>query len=1267
MALVTRTLTNAGAPLYSPDGDLLVGVKIHFRLMDMGGRPSDALDATTNQQVGGDVIVATTDTAGEFSVDLWPNTRGNRATKYKCRVQFDGFREFSGIVEDVPGFDLQWVDFMLGGAAMEPQEISQLAQYLQDIDAAREAAEAAELGAQGSESAASGSALSAETARDVAQGYASAASGYADAASGSKAAALASEGTATAKAGEAAASAITAASARDAALIQAGVYTTEALGRAAVADGQAFKVQGSGDVAAYEYRRIDASTSVPIASYPSVASVKKVASITGYATPAAGVDAASGVAAGEYFWVRPSTGAAEISLWQNVAGQAVDTGVKQTTTQSTTASAATLLGSEAQGFALDATTDLVHQAVKVLDTTTPANNYTGALDGFLEANIFSQPKMVVLADGSMAFTPNNILKYSENFTSWTHPYATVGAQDADGYSLITTANTGGSYISHPAGMSAVDMPINAYYTVNIRFKPGTASFICVDFQNPSATLSRTWFDLTGLAIGTVGSGITPSMHTTDVDGQQLPAGEYRISLRRKVTASGGNLLIYPCDADGSVASTNGKTLYLRSAQLSVGLAVTGYVYTNSAKRTGAPYDWSRGGRRLLSELQVATFYSLHSEDLTQAAWVKVNGTPALDQTGPFGEPCSSFTATASDATCLQSVTAAVTTAYAQFRIKRIIGTGTVSITADNGATWKDVTASVNGAGFVLAYCRATAANPTFGIKLGTSGDSVAVSLAEISSICSSPLPIYAVARTRLADFFRIPLTKLPAFTSATLFVDFELAAEYDQIGAGGGALGFGNLSGVEDYHSIGRYSNNSNIARTSRLSNATYSQNYAADFPSNLRVEGSMRVEPGGVTHSINGMGEVYDNRCNVGTLAYVKAYGDEPVYVRRILMIPRALADDEMAHWKYSGDGSDPRYVADAMVDKFGAHVGANNVREPSVEVISDTPTSAIIAVAYVNRNNTSISGHVELPMRLMWRKFSFDKATQALSPLSASTVLVEQDNWAAGLGHTQGGKLIKIKHGEYKGRLLLIYTQLISANGMLTPTDWRVLYCKYSDDNGVTWSTPTIIKDLGSGTYVITSGGDYVQFPAGGPYSGRIVFPYYGSSGLWALYSDDFGVTWSQSNSMATATEPMLTLRPDGKTLVMMSREGGYGISTDGGQTFTTVVAIPGYTAIGVGMSNVENDPDGYAGRLGELLMIGTRNATPNRSQLTIERLDGEALTLSGVRFEPLGRWRGAGYVSAKRLSGGFIAIGYESSVVNSVNLQCDIRLMIIKPDMT
>lgn len=64
--------------------------------------------------------------------------------------------------------------------------------------------------------------------------------------------------------------------ASNAALIQSGVYETEALGRAAVANGVAFKVQGTGDVAAYEYRRTSASASVLIGSYPSAKVVSDI-------------------------------------------------------------------------------------------------------------------------------------------------------------------------------------------------------------------------------------------------------------------------------------------------------------------------------------------------------------------------------------------------------------------------------------------------------------------------------------------------------------------------------------------------------------------------------------------------------------------------------------------------------------------------------------------------------------------------------------------------------------------------------------------------------------------------------------------------------------------------------------------------------------------------------------------------------------------------------------------------------------------------------
>ncbi len=62
--------------------------------------------------------------------------------------------------------------------------------------------------------------------------------------------------------------------ARDAALIQAGVYPDPATGNAAVANGQAFKTQSDDPlVAAKEYRRIDASHWELIATYPSAAAV----------------------------------------------------------------------------------------------------------------------------------------------------------------------------------------------------------------------------------------------------------------------------------------------------------------------------------------------------------------------------------------------------------------------------------------------------------------------------------------------------------------------------------------------------------------------------------------------------------------------------------------------------------------------------------------------------------------------------------------------------------------------------------------------------------------------------------------------------------------------------------------------------------------------------------------------------------------------------------------------------------------------------------
>lgn len=107
----------------------------------------------------------------------------------------------------------------------------------------------------------------------TASGAAASALTDAEAAATQAAVAVASASSASANADAAASAKVVAESARDAALIQGGVYVDEPTGRAAVADGQAFKVQGSGDVAAFEYRRVNAGASTLIATYPSKSSI----------------------------------------------------------------------------------------------------------------------------------------------------------------------------------------------------------------------------------------------------------------------------------------------------------------------------------------------------------------------------------------------------------------------------------------------------------------------------------------------------------------------------------------------------------------------------------------------------------------------------------------------------------------------------------------------------------------------------------------------------------------------------------------------------------------------------------------------------------------------------------------------------------------------------------------------------------------------------------------------------------------------------------
>jgi hypothetical protein len=172
-----------------------------------------------------------------------------------------------------------------------------------------------------------------------------------------------------------------------------------------------------------------------------------------------------------------------------------------------------------------------------------------------------------------------------------------------------------------------------------------------------------------------------------------------------------------------------------------------------------------------------TNIALHSRDFTQTAWVKTNITAALNVTGIDGvaNSASRLTATASNGTALQTITSASATHVSSFFARRITGTGTVEITQDNGATWTAITLTSAWQRFAIPF--ATIANPVIGFRLVTSGDVIAVDVAqcEVGTFATSPIITAAAAVTRGVEFASMPI----AFGSNfTLFQEFQTTARF---------------------------------------------------------------------------------------------------------------------------------------------------------------------------------------------------------------------------------------------------------------------------------------------------------------------------------------------------------------------------------------------------------------------------------------------------------------------------------------------------------
>ena len=125
-----RKVSNKGNPLRSPDGRLLSGVRVTFKLIDADLKPTDVWDAINNERILPLLIFAETDGQGEFFVNLWPNDRGEKPSYYECYVSIPGASHFICYLTD-GDTEIDWLTLRITDL-MTPLATSLLQMHMQN-------------------------------------------------------------------------------------------------------------------------------------------------------------------------------------------------------------------------------------------------------------------------------------------------------------------------------------------------------------------------------------------------------------------------------------------------------------------------------------------------------------------------------------------------------------------------------------------------------------------------------------------------------------------------------------------------------------------------------------------------------------------------------------------------------------------------------------------------------------------------------------------------------------------------------------------------------------------------------------------------------------------------------------------------------------------------------------------------------------------------------------------------------------------------------
>jgi len=204
----------------------------------------------------------------------------------------------------------------------------------------------------------------------------------------------------------------------------------------------------------------------------------------------------------------------------------------------------------------------------------------------------------------------------------------------------------------------------------------------------------------------------------------------------------------------------GSATFTRAGATATTILSTGRVSPQIAANTARSY-YDPTTLQYLGYLaeEARTNDALWARDLTNAVWAKTLMTTAQTSVGNDGNANSATrcTATAGNATALQTLTAAAVNRTYAVDIRRVTGSGNIQITSDNGTTWT----TCSGLSSVV-YTRYTftqsVLNPVFGIRIVTSGDAVDVDYnqIEMGAFATSRIPTTTASVARVADSLQFP-------------------------------------------------------------------------------------------------------------------------------------------------------------------------------------------------------------------------------------------------------------------------------------------------------------------------------------------------------------------------------------------------------------------------------------------------------------------------------------------------------------------------------